>query len=101
MSTKNLLLIGSAAWIAYILYSNMRRDKHISDLKKQVTDTQNQLKAAIEGRGQAFTLPPKYVNNGDFTKDAAIFPSGINQDYNTCKGVTVAPPPVQVTSLRG
>lgn len=100
MNTKNLLLIGSAAWIAYILYSNMKRDEKIKMLQKQVADGEGKLKNALDSIAKSFTIPPQYVNNEDFSKDAAIFPAGINQQYNTCKGVTVAPPPVKVTTFR-
>lgn len=98
MNTKHLLLVGTAAWIGYMLYSNMKRDQRIRELRKQVADSEAKLKQVLDGfAGKLLAVPTQSNAGNGFSKDAVIFPDGINKHYDTCKGVTVAPPPVKVT----
>jgi hypothetical protein len=93
MKTRDILLAGSVIWIAYMLYSNANRDKKIKSLSAAVVQTNESLKNAILQLSHSFTVPPKYIGNGN---DNVLFPAGIQQDYNSTKNATVAPAMVQV-----
>jgi hypothetical protein len=97
MNTKKILLIGTAAWIGYMLYSKVKGDQRIKELQARVADSEAKLKQLLESFQKTIVaMPTQGTASPDFSKDAAIFPAGISQPYNTCKGVTVAPPPVKI-----
>lgn len=88
MSKRNLLLLASAGWIAYMLYDRNRQSKAIKKAQSDIAELQKQL---LDAKDRDFTIPPAYTRD-----PATMFPAALREVFDSSKNATVAPSPTQI-----